>query len=238
MIHAVFISDLHLHPDEPDSLNRFNAWVDWAVTHTRAVYILGDFFHAWAGDDTLDAWSGLIAVKLASLSQQGVSVYFMHGNRDFLLGKRFAAQAGMHLLTEPAFITLGSKRIMLVHGDRYCTNDTAHQRFRRLTRNRLFVTLFLWLPRRFRVGVVARVRKHSRGNRPAESAIMDVVPSALMHHARQCNADVVIHGHTHKPEITTHTDKERSFQHIVLSDWEATPSILCYNEPKGFYFNL
>src|SRR3990167_6592595 len=235
MIEAAFISDLHLHPDEPDSLRYFYAWVEWAQTHTRAVYILGDFFHAWAGDDTLNAWSGSIADKLATLSRSGVSVYFMQGNRDFLIGQRFIVRAGMRCLTEPAFITLGAQRVMLVHGDRYCTNDKVHQRFRRLTRNRWFVALFLRLPRHLRMNIVMRVRQRSQGHQSAVApAVMDVVPSALMQHARQCYAHVVIHGHTHKPQITKHTGPVYAFQQIVLSDWEDIPRTLCYNKSKEF----
>ena len=103
---AVFISDLHLHPEEPKITARFNDFIDWAALNTQTVYILGDFFHAWAGDDGLKPWSKTIAERLLWLSKQGVSLYFMHGNRDFLVGKHFATAAGMTILREPTVIQL------------------------------------------------------------------------------------------------------------------------------------
>jgi len=238
MNEAVFISDLHLNPHEPDILARFERWVDWALHNTRSVYILGDFFHAWAGDDTADAWSMGIASQLSRFSEHEIPVYFMHGNRDFLLGPRFVREAEMILLTEPFCLRLNHLRVLLVHGDRYCTQDRAHQWFRRLTRNRLFVYLFLKLPKRWRINTVVRVRRYSQQHQPQEVEKMQVDIDALGVHAQQYQADVLIHGHTHQPKIINHQRFKHSFQHIVLSDWEENPHILCYDKSKGFYFNL
>lgn len=235
---AVFISDLHLHPDEPDILQRFKQWVDWAVLNTRTVYILGDFFHAWAGDDTLNDWSRDIAHQLLRFKAQHIPVYFIHGNRDFLLGQRFAEEAGIVLLTEPVCLTMNHTRVLLVHGDRYCTHDKAHQWFRRLTRNRLFVFLFLCLPKQWRINIVVRIRQHSKSHQPANLLMMDVVLDALRAHAEKYRADVVVHGHTHRPCMIDRAEGTHTFKHIILSDWEEKPHVLCYNIPKGFYFNL
>jgi UDP-2,3-diacylglucosamine hydrolase len=238
MIQAVFISDLHLSPDEPEITRRFLAWAERVSTRTKTVYILGDFFHAWAGDDTDEPWLKPILEALLGLSKQGISVYFMPGNRDFLLGAHWARLAGMQMLTEPALITLGEQRVMLVHGDRYCTEDKAHQWFRCLTRNPLFIHLFLSMPRRWREDVVARVRRRSQAHQSMDFSKMDVVTSVLVRHAKRHQADVVIHGHTHKPTKQTHDDQGFVFQHIILSDWEDKPPILCYDRSKGFYFDL
>jgi len=235
---AVFISDLHLDPNIPEISKRFDEFLAWAASQTRALYILGDFFHAWAGDDTSNAWSDAIADQLAKLHEQGVAVYLMCGNRDFLLGSAFARRASSVLLDEPAFIELGGIRVMLTHGDRYCTQDKAHQRFRRLTRNRWFSRLFLKLPRRIRQRMVAGVRAHSEHNPRKQPDIMDVVPAALMRDLKQHQINIMVHGHTHRPGLTSHEDDGQVYQHYVLSDWDAAPTILCYNESTGFCFKL
>jgi len=161
---AVFISDIHLHPDMPQITHRFYSFIQWAAIHTKSVYILGDFLHAWPGDDAMDTWSGAIADQLAWLSSQGVSVYFMSGNRDFLVGKRFLVRANMQRLLESTVIQLGDEHVLLVHGDRYCTRDTKHQWLRRLTRNRVFTGLFLSLPYTWRARIVNQVREYSQMN--------------------------------------------------------------------------
>ena len=237
-IEAVFISDLHLHPNETAITERFNRFIQWASTHTRAVYILGDFFHVWPGDDALDDWSRAIAHQLAILHQQGIATYFMQGNRDFLLGDAFAALAGATLLTEPAVITLGDERVLLVHGDRYCILDRGHQWLRRLTRNRVFPWLFLRLPLAFRQYLVNTVRQKSQSNRSKPPAQMDVVATTLLNHMTEMGVNVLIHGHTHKPGLTTHRHEERTDRQYVLSDWDDNPLLMCYDEAKGFYFSL
>lgn len=231
---AVFISDLHLHPEYPSLTARFNCWVDWALQNTRSVYILGDFFHAWAGDDTLEAWSLSIATRLAAFHAQQIPVYFMAGNRDFLLGQRFAKIARIQMIAEPHVIQFGELRALLVHGDRYCTLDKKHQRFRKITRNSLFRHFFLALPRAFREKIVCQVR-HKSQHRVLSERQMATVPEALGAEATQYGADVIIHGHTHQPLRFQHTYLGKSFEQIVLSDWEETVHFLCYNEEKAFY---
>lgn len=238
MIDAVFISDLHLHPDMPDISKRFEAFLDWAWQHTRTLYILGDFFHVWAGDDVQTAFSHKIATRLRALSDAGMSIYFMRGNRDFLLGTQFLAAAGLKEINEPKIIALGDEHILLVHGDKYCTEDKAHQWFRRFTRNRWFPWLFLKVPKKIRGRIVSQVRAHSANNTKKSRANMDVVPRALGKDLKRRKVHTVIHGHTHKPGLTKHNIKGTVYQQYVLSDWDASPSILCYNKPKGFYFEL
>ncbi len=232
---VVFISDLHLHPDIPFLTARFERWVLWALENTRAVYILGDFFHAWAGDDTLDDWSLGIAAMLRQFHEHHIPVYLMVGNRDFLLGQHFADVAKVRMMNEPMAIELGHYHVLLVHGDRYCTRDTAHQWFRKLTRHPLFSRCFLTLPRALRVNIVCRVRMQSqRRHLPDEK--MAVVPEALGLDATRYAVDVIVHGHTHQPMRVQHQNDGRPFEQIVLSDWEEKVFVLCYNETEMFHY--
>ena len=236
MIDAVFISDLHLHPNDLDITERFNTFIEWAAHNTRSIYILGDFFHLWPGDDAIDAWSKSIAAKLAGLAAAGIQLYFLHGNRDFLLGEKFAKLASLTLLSEPTVIKLGKQNVLLVHGDRYCTNDKGHQWLRRLTRNAIFPRLFLHLPFAFRSKLVNEVRQHSQVNRSKSNADMDIVTTVMMDHMRQLDLSILIHGHIHKPGFSTHTYMGKKYLQYVLSDWDDKPDLLCYDNSKGFYF--
>ena len=236
MIDAVFISDLHLHPDDIAISERFNRFVVWAKQHTKTIYILGDLFHVWPGDDSLGPWSEFIAQQFSELAMNGIKLYYMHGNRDFLLGKRFAKLASFNMLSDPTTITLGNQKVMLSHGDRYCINDRAHQWLRCLTRNALFTWLFLKLPYSFRNNLVNKVRQHSEGNRNKSAYLMDIVPSAMLAHMKNLDTKILIHGHIHKPGCLSHVYHAKEYLQYVLSDWDDNPSILCYDREKSFYF--
>ncbi len=236
MIDAVFISDLHLNPAQPDVLARFKQFVQWAAQSTRAVYILGDFFHVWAGDDGLEPWSADIAEQLFWLAQQGVLLFYIHGNRDFLLGEDFAKRASLQVLPDPSVIILNQERILLTHGDQYCTHDTGHQWLRRITRNRLFTGLFMRIPYSLRSKWVSQVRDRSQNNHRKPSWTMDIVPAVMISQMTRMHAQIVIHGHIHKPGLTSHAVLGETFRQYVLSDWDAIPQILCYNMSSGFGF--
>lgn len=237
MIDAVFISDLHLHPEEPLIQKRFEIFIDWARTSVKNLYILGDFFCTWPGDDSINEWSLSIATLLFSLKKNNISVYFLKGNRDFLLGKKFAELAGWTELREPTLINLGGEQVLLVHGDGYCTKDKAHQRFRVLTRNRLFSAIFLSLPLGFRTNIVNKIRALST-NGPGRKSIeiMDVVPQSVLSHMKEFKVTKLIHGHTHKPGLTSYEESGEKFQRFVLSDWDDNPILLCYDVPNGLCF--
>lgn len=236
MIDVVFISDLHLHPNDEEIKLRFDKFIDWAKDSVKTVYILGDFFHAWAGDDSINEWSLGIAKQLKSLVSVGISLFYMAGNRDFLLGDVFAKHAGWTVLREPTIISLGQEKVMLVHGDRYCIRDKAHQRFRLLTRNKLFTFLFLSLPLSYRDRLVNKVRTMSQNNQSKSMEEMDVVEDSVIAHMSQHQITTLIHGHTHKPGLTSYEVKQQTFRRYVLSDWDDNPKILCYDNTKGFYF--
>lgn len=236
MIEVAFISDLHLHPEDQAIEERFNQFVEWAKISVKNVYILGDFFHAWAGDDTIDEWSRNIANQLFSLKKQGINLFYMHGNRDFLLGKTFAKLAGWTILAEPTVIQLGQEKILLVHGDRYCTKDLAHQRFRLITRNRIFSILFLSLPIKYRQRLVKQIRYRSQMNQNKSVEEMDVVADEVIKHMSRYRVTQLIHGHTHKPGITLYENNSQELRRYVLSDWDDKPHVLCYDHTKGLYF--
>jgi UDP-2,3-diacylglucosamine hydrolase len=236
-IQALFISDLHLQPERPVLTERFFQLLDWAKPRTDTLYILGDFFHAWAGDDSLDDWSRQIAQRLAALKNEGVACYFMAGNRDFLFGKSFADLTGWVQLPDPQLIELGGHRILLSHGDRYCTADKAHQWFRRLTRWPGFPLVFGWFPLSWRKKWVNRVRQYSSAqNRHKSEKKMDVVPQAIIRSMQRANAQVMIHGHTHVSKQVQHESGTSVYTRYVLSDWDDSPVILCYYKPYGFRF--
>lgn len=237
MIDAVFISDLHLHPKDVKIKARFDAFLCWTKkVQVKKIYILGDFFHAWAGDDSVDNWSSAIAGQLNALAQQGIKLFYMHGNRDFLLGSQFAQLAGWTILPEPTIIELDNNKILLVHGDSYCIKDTSHQLFRLLTRNRLFAWLFLHLPLHYRMNLVDKVRQISKKGHKKRIVQMDVVADAVIKHMQSHNVTTLIHGHTHKPGLTTYSKIETGLKRYVLSDWDDNPLLLCYDYSKGLYF--
>ncbi|PJD91530.1 MAG: UDP-2,3-diacylglucosamine diphosphatase [Legionella sp.] len=235
---AVFISDLHLHPHMPDIMDRFRKFIHWASKNTLAVYILGDFLHVWPGDDALDAWSEDISSLLAQLSAHNVKVYFLPGNRDFLIGNTFLQKANMVLLQEPALITLGKERILLAHGDQYCTGDVSHQWLRRLTRNRWFKPLFLRLPYRVRHRIVNQARSYSQSNQRKSKASMDIVPKPMLADLCRFEAAALIHGHTHQPGLKIHRYQEKDLRQYTLSDWDENPAVLCYNRSKYLFSNV
>lgn len=237
MIEAVFISDLHLAPDEPDIVRRFDVFLQWAQQQeVKTIYILGDFFHAWPGDDGLDEWCKEIAKKTRSLKSQGIMIYYMHGNRDFLLGQRFAELAGWVMLDEPTLIDCGEEKVILVHGDGYCTQDVHHQRFRRWTRRPWFKRCFLALPYFLRIRLVKAVRRRSQSNRAKPVEVMDVVESAFLPDMERLQAGVLIHGHTHRPGLHQYGENRQEYRRYVLSDWDDSPQLLCYDKTSGFYF--
>lgn len=238
MNEAVFISDLHLHPYDSDIMRRFDYFIKWAALNTKSVYILGDFFHVWAGDDAIDDWSQSVADRLSWLSARGVKLFFMHGNRDFLLGNKFANLAHMTILPDPSVIKLGDESVLLSHGDQYCTKDLGHQFLMFLTRNKLFTWLFLKLPLTTRNRIVQNVRQRSRVSKNKSLLKMDVVKSSFLSQMRKHHVKNLIHGHTHKPGLIKYLIQHDTYFKYVLSDWDDNPIILCYDYTTSGLFYL
>lgn len=220
---AWFISDLHLTPGMPRTLAAFQRVLDLARVQARALFILGDFFEFWVGDEETDtAFAAGVAAALRALSASGVAVYLMHGNRDFLIGQRFAATAGATLLPDPTVIVCAGQRIVLSHGDMLCTDDARYMRFRRWTRKRWVQRLFLLLPLAARQAIARRLRADSEAGRArqdkdaAPPTYGDAAPGEVDALLAAHRAPILIHGHTHRPARHEHPGGVR----WVLTDWD------------------
>jgi UDP-2,3-diacylglucosamine hydrolase len=215
---ALFISDLHLQESHPRTAAAFFRFLAEHAMAARELYLLGDLFEYWAGDDDLDSpFNKSVIDAIRAVSDAGVAVYWIAGNRDFLVGERFAQAAGLTLLAEPHVAVIGGRRIALVHGDAECTDDVSYMAFRQQVRDPAWQQQFLAMPLAQRKQIIAGLREGSREAHGAKSmAIMDVTPAAIDALHAATGSDTIIHGHTHRPAM--HQDGAR--QRFVLPDWE------------------
>jgi UDP-2,3-diacylglucosamine hydrolase len=217
---ALFVSDVHLQEAMPRTADAFLRFIEQHASHVRQLYILGDLFEYWAGDDDLDTpFNGMIANALRTASDRGVKLFWMAGNRDFLTGHAFAKATGMTSLAEPHVVTIGKRQIVLVHGDAQCTDDHAYMAFRAQVRNPDWQKTFLALPLAQRKSIIAGLRTGSReAQRSKTYDIMDVNADAIDALFESSGADVMIHGHTHRPAVHASSDGQRL--RYVLPDWD------------------
>ncbi|HEY0491634.1 MAG TPA: UDP-2,3-diacylglucosamine diphosphatase [Telluria sp.] len=215
---ALFISDLHLQPSHPRNAEAFHRFLAERAMGSQSLYLLGDLFEYWAGDDDLDApFHQSIIAALRSVSDAGVRVYWIAGNRDFLVGQAFADVAGLTLLPEPHVIDIGGQRITLVHGDAECTADAKYMEFRAQVRDPAWQQQFLTMPLAQRKAIIAGLREGSREAHGTKSyEIMDVTPAAVADLFERTGSDTIIHGHTHRPALHRQDGRRR----FVLPDWE------------------
>ena len=231
MKHTLFISDLHLEPERPEITQCFLDFLQHQVRKADALYILGDFFEVWIGDDENTPFQRAIIAALKHLTDRGFPIYFMQGNRDFLIGDDFMRATGCQFLPDPTVITLYGKKVLLTHGDALCTADLSHQRFRRYTQNPRARRFFLALPLFIRRAIARGIRKTSQRHTANVSyTIMDVTQSAVEHAMEAHDVLQLIHGHTHKPAIHPFILENKPRQRIVLGDWHTQGSVLCYQE--------
>lgn len=217
----LFISDLHLQEKRPDITRAFLHFLQTRAIEAQALYILGDFFEAWIGDDGMYAFQHGIAQALNRLHQHGVPIYLMHGNRDFLIGQDFCREAGCELLPDPCVVDLDGERVLLSHGDRLCTGDRDYMRLRRWLRNPLSIALLRRLPLSWRQHIARRLRQSSRERTGLKAAdIIDVTPSEVSRIMRHYDVRTLIHGHTHRPNTHCFQLDGQSAQRIVLGDWD------------------
>ncbi|MDN5370426.1 UDP-2,3-diacylglucosamine diphosphatase [Shewanella fodinae] len=222
-MHTLFIGDLHLSADRPDITQAFINFLETQLKETEALYILGDLFEVWVGDDLAEPFAMDIAQHLKALSHQ-LPIYFIHGNRDFLLGQSYAEQAGLTLLPEIQKLSLYGRETVILHGDSLCTLDDDYQRFRRF-RNRPFVQwCYRHLPKPLRLNIAAKLRRNSQQqNRMKPEQIMDVTADEVSNLLAQSNASLLIHGHTHRPAIH---ELGHGQQRAVVGDWYQQGSVL------------
>lgn len=228
---ALFVSDLHLTEEQPETTAAFLAFLAGPARGVPALYILGDLFEYWAGDDDGDApLNRRIAEALHSLSTSGCAIHFIAGNRDFLLGEAYAARAGMALLPDPCPLRLGSVDVLLSHGDALCTDDLAYQAYRRQVRDPAWQAAFLARPLAERKAFIDSLRSRSeQAKREKEMAIMDVNRSAVEALLREHAYPTLIHGHTHRPARHEHLVDGRRCERWVLADWHGTAPYLAFD---------
>ncbi|GAA5181075.1 UDP-2,3-diacylglucosamine diphosphatase [Niveibacterium umoris] len=236
MIH--FISDLHLTPKRPEIGAAFARYLNGPARGIDALYVLGDLFDAWPGDDALaEPAAQAVANGLAALAASGTRIYLLHGNRDFLIDKAFAQRASATLIDEPYAITLGTEPCTLMHGDALCTDDVAYQRFRTMVRNPDWRSAFLAKPLAERLAIAADVRMQSEQAKQEKSAeIMDVNPEAVAESFRANGYATLIHGHTHRPARHTHLVDGRECTRWVLHDWREHAEWLEWSDTSGLAF--
>lgn len=219
---ALFISDLHLQADMPRTTQAFLAFLEQQANQSQQLYLLGDIFEAWAGDDDItDDYYQQIVSALRQLVERGVQLFWMAGNRDFLVGTAFAAASGMILLNDPYVITIAGLKIVLTHGDAQCTDDDAYMRFRAQVREPAWQRDFLALPLAERKTIIASMRTSSRAaQREKPYEIMDVNRDEISRLFDLTGADIMIHGHTHRPACHDEEVGGITRQRYVLSDWD------------------
>lgn len=217
---TLFLSDLHLSVERPLATQAFYRFLDGPAADADAVYILGDLFEYWAGDDDLDdPFNAQVAHRLARCARS-VPVHVMHGNRDFLLAQRFAHTAAVLPLRDPSVIDLYGVRTLLMHGDLLCTQDRRYQAFRRVVRNGLVQRLFMQLPLPRRKRMIGGARRMSEGEKNVKRMdIMDVAPEAVEGALRRSGSVRLVHGHTHRPAHHLLRVDGRACERWVLSDW-------------------
>jgi UDP-2,3-diacylglucosamine hydrolase len=217
--HTLFVSDLHLDADAPEAVARFLAFLRDDAVQAAALYILGDLFESWVGDDDTEPVRDAVCRALRELTRAGTPCFVMPGNRDFLLGAGFERRSGCQLLPDPVHVEINQTRMILTHGDRLCTGDTRYQEFRALARNPAFQRQYLQLPLAVRRALTHAARAKSREHTgQTRGHIMDVEPNSVNALLQLTAASLLIHGHTHRPSVHSPIPGTTATR-IVLGDW-------------------
>jgi len=217
---TLFISDLHLHESRPQITRAFFHFLHTRAKDAEKLYILGDFFDAWIGDDDDSPLNIEVARELKTLSDSGVKIFLMHGNRDFLLGEKFAALAGATLIEENSIIDLYGQPTLLLHGDSLCTDDKEYQAFRQQVRSTLWQQQILAQPLAARRILATQLREKSQAmNSLKAEDIMDVNQADVINVMQHAKVNSLIHGHTHRPARHALTLDNKPAERIVLGDW-------------------
>ncbi|MCY4166631.1 MAG: UDP-2,3-diacylglucosamine diphosphatase [Gammaproteobacteria bacterium] len=219
-MNVLFMSDLHLDADRPEATRAFHRFLKQRAAGAEALYVLGDLFEAWVGDDDDSALAQEVVEALARLTAGGTAVFFARGNRDFLAGDDFARRSGAVLLEDASVVAIGGERVLLMHGDSLCTDDHDYQQFRAMVRDPKWQAQFLALPLAARRALAAQARDASRlstSGKPME--IMDVNASAVAEAMRFYGVRRLIHGHTHRPAVHEFELDGAPAVRTVLGDW-------------------
>jgi len=226
-----FISDLHLDATNPGITEAFLSYLHTRAKEADALYILGDLFEVWMGDDNKNALTESIAQELRALIDSGVPIFYLHGNRDFLLGETFANKAGIEILPDPWVVNVYGYRTLLTHGDTLCTEDTDYLKARARFRTPFFKKLFLVLPLFVRKAITKHLRNKSKKHtRTVSMNIMDATHSEIERLMINNRVAILIHGHTHRPSIHHFLLNEKWATQFVLSDWDKVGNVLIFNK--------
>lgn len=228
-----FISDLHLSPHTPHITQLFEKFMSTLAPTATGIYIIGDFFNVWLGDDLTTPYHEHIAQMLQALTKQGIPCFFMPGNRDFLLGKAFAKRCAMTQLPDPCLIETPTGSILLSHGDGLCSKDKAHLVFRAISQHPLSKKLFLSLPASWRKKIGGDIRKHSRQHAPHRDVSINI--SWAKKWLEKHKSHTLIHGHIHQQGKHTEVIDGYTFNRYVTSSWEETAWIIEYNSQDGLH---
>lgn len=231
---TLFISDLHLSGERPQIIQLFSEFLKNEASQADALYILGDLFEVWLGDDAITTDQQAVIDELKKLTTNGVPTYVMVGNRDFLIGEGFATLSGCQILSEPYILNLYGTPTLLMHGDTLCTDDVEYQEFRRMVRSTAWQQDFLEKPPEQRTDYATRAREESKARtrvKPVE--IMDTNAQAVENALRNTRTARLIHGHTHRPAVHRLEVDHQPATRIVLGDWYTQQSVLRVDE-SGF----
>ena len=218
---VLFISDLHLTPERPDIARAFSDFMKHRAPAADALYILGDFFEYWVGDDAMEPFHQEIATLLKRYTDSGKTLYLMPGNRDFAIGRQFLKQTGAQWLKDPTLIDLNGEQVLLMHGDLLCTRDTEYLKYRKRIRNPLVLWLLRRTPLSYRRKLAARIRINSQKAKTGKTmAIMDVTPEEAVRVMDKFGVNTLIHGHTHRPAVHEMQLASGMGKRYVLGDWD------------------
>lgn len=220
---AQFISDLHLTEDRPDCIRAFFRYLQALPTETEALFILGDFFEYWVGDDVSSELSESIAAALRKTkTEKNIDLYLVAGNRDFAIGKDYCDQCAMTLIKDNTCFSIAQQTVLVCHGDLFCTSDVSYQRLRKIIRNPLVLFLLKSLPKKQRLKLAEKLRAKSKQQFSMRQSIIDVDEPAVIETFKQSQADVIVHGHTHIADVHYHEINGLQKTRMVLGDWHDT----------------
>ncbi len=228
---TLFVSDVHLNSARANIVSTFIEFLGQKALHADALFILGDLFDEWLGDDDDRPPHREVSDALADPTATGLPVSVVHGNHDFLLGRKFAKRTGCTLLGDHTVIDVYGTSALIMHGDTLCTRDVEYQKFRKMTRNLITQKLFLSMSLGKRAEKAANIRHESSKDTALKSdEIMDVTPRAVDEIMRKHGAHHLIHGHTHRPAIHNFTLNDQEATRIVLGDWYEQDSVLIWDQ--------
>ncbi|MBT8101859.1 MAG: UDP-2,3-diacylglucosamine diphosphatase [Gammaproteobacteria bacterium] len=228
---TLFISDLHLEASKPEIGEQFLNFLEGEATQADGLYILGDLFESWVGDDDPNPHYTVMKGAIRELVDSGVPVFFMHGNRDFMIGEDFAKETGVTLLGDPEAIEMHGAKVLLSHGDALCIDDVQYQQVRLMTRNPEWQAMMRAKPLDERMAFAEKAREQSREyNDSVGEDIMDVNQDAVVGTFRTRDVDILLHGHTHRPAVHEVDLKDRTATRIVLGDWYEQGSVVRWDE--------